>query len=75
VGQAVLRKEDARLLTGRGRFTDDVTLPGMLHAHFVRSDVARAKIRVDVSTARDAEGVVAVYAASDRSPTRSPSTA
>jgi carbon-monoxide dehydrogenase large subunit len=75
VGQAVLRKEDPRLLTGRGRYTDDVTLPGMLHAHFVRSDVARAKIRVDVSTARDADGVVAVYAASDRSPTRSPSTA
>ena len=39
VGQAVLRKEDPRLLTGRGRYNDDVTLPGMLHAHFVRSDV------------------------------------
>ena len=61
VGQAVLRKEDPRLLTGRGRYTDDVVLPGMLHAHFVRSDVARAKIRVDASAARDAEGVVAVF--------------
>ncbi|MDQ1432345.1 MAG: aerobic carbon-monoxide dehydrogenase large subunit, partial [Actinomycetota bacterium] len=61
VGQAVLRKEDPRLLTGRGRYTDDVSLPGMLHAHFVRSDVARAKIRVDASAARDAEGVVAVF--------------
>ena len=65
VGQAVLRKEDPRLLTGRGRYNDDVTLPGMLHAHFVRSDVARAKFRVDVSAARDAAGVVAVFTAAD----------
>jgi len=65
VGQAVLRKEDPRLLTGRGRYTDDVTLPNMLHAHFVRSDVARAKFRVDVSAARDAEGVVAVFTGED----------
>jgi len=65
VGQAVLRKEDPRLLTGRGRYTDDVVLPGMLHAHFVRSDVARAKIRVDVSAARDADGVVAVFTGAD----------
>ena len=65
VGQAVLRKEDPRLLTGRGRYNDDVTLPGMLHAHFVRSDVARAKIRIDVSAARDAEGVVAVLTGPD----------
>ncbi len=65
VGQAVLRKEDPRLLTGRGRYTDDVTLPNMLHAHFVRSDVARAKFRVDVSAARDADGVVAVFTGED----------
>ena len=65
IGQAILRKEDPRLLTGRGRYTDDVTLPGMLHAHFVRSDVARAKIRVDASAARDAEGVVAVFTSAE----------
>jgi carbon-monoxide dehydrogenase large subunit len=65
VGQAVLRKEDPRLLTGRGRYIDDVTLAGMLHAHFVRSDVARAKIRVDVSAAREADGVVAVFTGED----------
>jgi carbon-monoxide dehydrogenase large subunit len=65
VGQAVLRKEDPRLLTGRGRYTDDVVLPGMLHAHFVRSDVARAKIRVDVSAGRAADGVVAVFTGAD----------
>jgi aerobic carbon-monoxide dehydrogenase large subunit len=62
VGQAVLRKEDPRLLTGRGRYTDDVVLPNMLHAHFLRSDLARARItRLDVAAAREAEGVVAVY--------------
>ena len=61
----MLRKEDPRLLTGRGRYTDDVTLPGMLHAHFLRSDVARAKFRIDVSAARDAEGVVAVFTGAD----------
>ena len=65
VGQAVLRKEDPRLLTGRGRYNDDITLPGMLHAHFVRSDVARAKIHVDVSAAREADGVVAVFTGPD----------
>ena len=58
VGQAVLRKEDPRLLTGRGRYTDDVELPRMLHAHFVRSDLARAKItRLDVSAAPEFERV------------------
>jgi len=65
VGQAVLRKEDPRLLTGRGRYTDDVTIPNMLHAHFVRSDVARAKFRIDVSAARGAPGVVAVFTGED----------
>ena len=66
VGQKVLRKEDPRLLTGRGRYIDDVVLPGMLHAHFVRSDVARARItRLDVDAARDADGVVAVFTGAD----------
>jgi carbon-monoxide dehydrogenase large subunit len=44
VGQKVLRREDPRLLTGHGRFVDDVMLPGMLHCTFVRSDVARGRI-------------------------------
>ena len=66
VGQAILRKEDPRLLTGRGRYTDDVELPRMLHAHFVRSDLARAKItRLDVGAARELPGVVAVLTAED----------
>ena len=66
VGQKVLRKEDPRLLTGRGRYIDDVTVPGMVHATFVRSDVARARItRLDVDAARAADGVVAVLTAAD----------
>ncbi len=60
-GQAVPRNEDARLLTGRALFVDDVELPGMLHAAFVRSPHAHARIRsIDVSEARSRECVVAV---------------
>jgi carbon-monoxide dehydrogenase large subunit len=66
VGQKVPRKEDPRLLTGHGRYIDDVTVSGMLHATFVRSDLARARItRIDVEAARRAEGVVAVLTAAD----------
>ncbi len=66
VGQAVRRREDPRLLAGRGRYVDDVTMPGLLHAAFVRSPVARGAIRgIDTSAARDLPGVVAVYTAAD----------
>ena len=59
VGQALPRREDARLLTGRGQFVADLNLPGMLHAAFVRSQVAHARIRsVDLSRAAAAPGVV-----------------
>jgi carbon-monoxide dehydrogenase large subunit len=62
VGTAVHRKEDRRLLTGHGLYTDDVVLPGLLHAAFLRSELAKATItRLDVSAARQAPGVVAVY--------------
>jgi len=66
VGERVLRNEDARLLTGRALFVDDVHLPGMLHVAFLRSDHAHARIRgIDVSRARKRPGVVAVYTAGD----------
>jgi carbon-monoxide dehydrogenase large subunit len=66
VGQKVLRREDPRLLTGHGRFVDDVMLPGMLHCTFVRSDVARGRIvSVDATTARAVDGVVAVFTGAD----------
>lgn len=66
VGQLIGRKEDRRLLTGRGRFTDDITMQGMLHATFVRSQHAKGKIRsIGVEAARAVPGVVAVYTGAD----------
>jgi carbon-monoxide dehydrogenase large subunit len=66
VGQAVPRKEDAKLITGQARYVDDFTLPGMVYVVLVRSPHAHARIRgVDVSKARAAEGVVAVFSGQD----------
>ncbi|MGH3113457.1 MAG: xanthine dehydrogenase family protein molybdopterin-binding subunit [Gaiellaceae bacterium] len=66
IGQPVERKEDAKLLTGQSRYIDDLTLPGMVWAALVRSPYAHARITgVDVSKAREAEGVVAVYTGAD----------
>jgi aerobic carbon-monoxide dehydrogenase large subunit len=66
VGQRVARREDGRLLTGRGTYVDDVVLPGMLHLAFVRSDVAHGRItRLDVTAARAHPGVRAVYTAAE----------
>src|SRR5579875_3996868 len=60
-GTALKRKEDPRLLTGRGRFLDDVKLAGMLHAAFVRSPHAHARlVSVDASAARALDGVYGV---------------
>jgi aerobic carbon-monoxide dehydrogenase large subunit len=60
-GASVKRSEDPRILTGSGRYVDDVRLPGMLHAAFVRSPVAHARItRIDVAAAKEAPGVVLV---------------
>src|SRR6202049_1432340 len=60
VGRSLLRREDRRLLTGRGQFVADLVLPRMLHAVLVRSPVAHARIRaVDLSRAAAAPGVAA----------------
>jgi carbon-monoxide dehydrogenase large subunit len=65
----VARVEDARLLTGHGTYVDDVRLPGLLHASFVRSTLARAAIRgIDTAAALAAPGVRAVYTAADLNP-------
>jgi carbon-monoxide dehydrogenase large subunit len=62
----VLRNEDARLLTGRALFVDDVQIEGMLHVAFVRSEYAHGRLKsVDVSAARHRPGVEAVYTAED----------
>lgn len=61
IGQSLPRKEDYRFLTGQGRYLDDIEIPGALHAYFVRSPHAHARIVfVDASAARLAPGVVAV---------------
>lgn len=65
-GASVRRSEDPRILTGAGHYIDDVKLPGMLHAAFVRSPLAHARVlSVDVSAARELPGVVAVFTGAD----------
>jgi carbon-monoxide dehydrogenase large subunit len=69
VGTRVNRVEDARLLTGQGTYVDDVSLPGMLHAAFVRSPFARAAVRgIDTSAALALPGVHSVLTAADLNP-------
>ena len=64
VGQSVKRREDPRLLSGHGRYADDVSLPGQLHVAFLRSDVPAGTIRgIDTSAAKEVPGVQAVLTA------------
>jgi len=64
VGAAVPRKEDRRMLLGRGRFTGDLVRPGMLYAAFVRSPHAHARLgAIDDSAARQAPGVAGLFTA------------
>ena len=66
VGQAVVRKEDLRLLTGGGRYLDDLNLPGQAHAAFLRSPHAHARIAgIDAAAAAKRPGVVAVLTGAD----------
>ncbi|HEX4927926.1 MAG TPA: xanthine dehydrogenase family protein molybdopterin-binding subunit [Burkholderiales bacterium] len=66
IGAPLPRKEDARLLTGRGRYVDDIEVPGALHACFVRSAHPHARIkRVEAESAAASPGVVAIYTGKD----------
>jgi aerobic carbon-monoxide dehydrogenase large subunit len=66
IGKRIVRNEDPQLLTGQAQFVDDVEIPGMLHAAFLRSDYAHARLlSIDVSAARQRPGVVAVFTAED----------
>jgi aerobic carbon-monoxide dehydrogenase large subunit len=66
IGQALPRREDPALLAGNGVFVDDVNPPGTLHAYVVRSPLAHARITgIDVTAAREAPGVVAIFTAAD----------
>ena len=65
-GASIKRSEDPRILTGAGRYVDDIKLPGMLHAAFVRSPLAHGRVlSVDVSAARALPGVVAALTGAD----------
>src|SRR5258708_20276391 len=66
IGQAVRSKEALRLVTGKGCYTDDISLPGQAYAVMVRSPHAHARIRhVDVAPAMAAPGVLAVLTGRD----------
>src|SRR5690349_7953611 len=66
VGAPLKRLDDPRLLTGRGRYVDDITLPRMVHVALVRSSHAHAAIaRVDVTAAAKSPGVVGVLMGAD----------
>jgi carbon-monoxide dehydrogenase large subunit len=66
VGAKIHRREDPRLITGHGRYTDDLAKPGVLHMIVVRSPHAHARIKsIGTDAAKKAPGVVAVYTAQD----------
>lgn len=66
VGQSIKRMEDPDLLRGQGQFADDIKLPGLIEAAFVRSPFAHARVsQIDVSQALEVPGVVAVFTAAD----------
>ncbi len=62
IGQSVRRVEDKRFITGKGKYTDDIVLPGMTHGHIIRSPHAHARIKnINASKAIAHTGVVAVF--------------
>ena len=66
VGQPVRRFEDQTLITGKGRYTDDLQLENAAHAYVVRSRVAHANIRkIDAAAARGMPGVLLVLTGDD----------
>src|SRR5260370_3833798 len=66
LGASIKRREDPRFITGKGNYTDDLKLPGMTHAVFVRSRHASGKIRkIDTGRASKAPGVVAIFTGKD----------
>src|SRR4051812_47498474 len=66
IGASVKRKEDRRLLVGKGNYTDDITLPNQAYAVFVRSMYAHARIKgIDSAAAKAAPGVIGVLTGDD----------
>ncbi len=66
IGAATTRREDVRFLTGKGRYTDDINVPGQAHVYFLRSTVAHGRIEsVDTAAATAGEGVIRVFTGQD----------
>src|SRR5207248_7603983 len=66
LGKSIKRREDPRFITGRGNYTDDLKLPGMTYAAFVRSPHAHAKIgKIDLTQAKAHPGAVAIFTGKD----------
>ncbi|MFZ5542958.1 MAG: xanthine dehydrogenase family protein molybdopterin-binding subunit [Pseudomonadota bacterium] len=66
VGQSVVRREDARFLTGKGQYTDDITLPGQTYGYFLRSPYAHARLKkLDIATAKAQPGVRGIFTGDD----------
>ncbi len=66
IGKSVKRVEDKRFITGQGKYTDDIKLPGMVHAYILRSPYAHATVNsINTDAAKSAEGVVAIYTGAD----------
>jgi carbon-monoxide dehydrogenase large subunit len=66
IGQRIERREDARFLTGRGQYTDDIVLPRQSYAYFLRSPYAHARLKkLDTAAARSASGVLGVFTGDD----------
>ena len=69
MGARVTRREDPNLVTGKGKYTGDIQLEGMLHMAMVRSPYAHARIKsIDTSAALAMPGVIAVYTGADINP-------
>ncbi len=69
IGAPVKRREDFRFIKGLGKYTDDIVLPDQVHCYFLRSSLAHARIKsIDISAAKAAPGVVAVYTHEDSMP-------
>src|SRR5262250_3041507 len=66
MGHSIKRKEDPRFLQGKGNYVEDVTLPGMVYGHMVRSPVAHARIKsINTEAAKKLPGVLAVITGED----------
>ena len=66
IGEPIVRKEDLRLLTGKGRYADDNSRPDQTYAHFLRAPVAHARIKnISTGAAKNAPGVVGVFTSED----------